>query len=513
MNSILNEQTLTDKLSKLNTTQQCIETLSHWCIFHQDKAELVVTTWGKQFHSSEMTKKVPLLYLANDILQNSKRKGNEFVIEFWKVLPAALKEIVGKDDEHGKNVVSRLVKIWEERKVFGSQTHSLKDVMLGEELPPPLELGKKRSRSVKIVKRDTRSIRTKLTVGGTAEKIVSALHLVVSEHSTEDEEMSKCKSAVHHVRKMEKDVDMALARAKHPMRKTLSKELEEEERMLKQSIEKLKVVETNRLALVSQLREALTEQESELENVRTQIQVAEAQAGEASNMRKYLDDEDYVGERKPLGTTTSPDIYGKAGETSKKTAAAIAAEVADKLTASSSSQYIMSSVLSTFAAEAAKSAGLAKPSSYLTTNSYISQPENALSDSNALMSAQLPNPPPSNPYQSMLAPHPTVHQGQYHSLANPTSQQYLQPSAGMMSPYSYGSIAALPSVPPPPPPPAPPSYMTMTQQPLSMMQQGAAAQQQQPPLPQQPPPPNFRPVTPVQPPGMLYYSQPYHSQQ
>lgn len=83
--------------------------LSHWCIFHQDKAELVVTTWGKQFHSSEMTKKVPLLYLANDILQNSKRKGNEFVIEFWKVLPAALKEIVGTGDEHGKNVVSRLV--------------------------------------------------------------------------------------------------------------------------------------------------------------------------------------------------------------------------------------------------------------------------------------------------------------------------------------------------------------------------------------------------------------------
>lgn len=41
---------------------------------------------------------------------------------------------------------------------------------------------------------------------------MSALHLVVSEHSTEDEEMSKCKSAVHHVRKMEKDVDVALAR-------------------------------------------------------------------------------------------------------------------------------------------------------------------------------------------------------------------------------------------------------------------------------------------------------------
>lgn len=41
---------------------------------------------------------------------------------------------------------------------------------------------------------------------------------------------------------------------------TLNKELEEEEDLLKQCIQKLKVVEANRLALVSQLREALHEQ-------------------------------------------------------------------------------------------------------------------------------------------------------------------------------------------------------------------------------------------------------------
>lgn len=83
--------------------------LSHWCIFHRSKAELVVATWDKQFHSSQMVQKVPLLYLANDILQNSKRKGNEFVTEFWKVLPSALKDVLEKGDEPGKNVVSRLV--------------------------------------------------------------------------------------------------------------------------------------------------------------------------------------------------------------------------------------------------------------------------------------------------------------------------------------------------------------------------------------------------------------------
>lgn len=85
--------------------------LSHWCIFHRGKAELVVATWDKQFHNSEMVQKVPLLYLANDILQNSKRKGNEFVTEFWKVLPSALKDVLENGDSHGKNVISRLVSL------------------------------------------------------------------------------------------------------------------------------------------------------------------------------------------------------------------------------------------------------------------------------------------------------------------------------------------------------------------------------------------------------------------
>ena len=126
----------------------------------------------------------------------------------------------------------------------------------------------------------------KLSIGGPAEKIVSAFHLVLSEQSIEDAEMSKCKSAIQRVRKMEKDVDMACSIGKHtteqtntcilelgiliwisfsakdPKRKTLAKELEEEENLLKQCIEKLKLVKANRVVLVSQLKEALHEQVS-----------------------------------------------------------------------------------------------------------------------------------------------------------------------------------------------------------------------------------------------------------
>lgn len=51
-------------------------------------------------------------------------------------------------------------------------------------------------------------------IGGSAEKIVSAFHSVASEHPNEDVEMSKCKSAIARVRKMEKEVNVACTSGK-----------------------------------------------------------------------------------------------------------------------------------------------------------------------------------------------------------------------------------------------------------------------------------------------------------
>ncbi|CAL1408949.1 unnamed protein product [Linum trigynum] len=496
MNSVFSEQILADKLAKLNSTQQCIETLSHWCIFHQTKAELVVATWDKQFHSSEIAQKVPLLYLANDILQNSKRKGNEFVTEFWKVLPSALKDVSAKGDDRGKTVVSRLVNIWEERRVFGTHSRSLKEIMLGEETLPDLEFSKKRSRTVKIFKRDSRSIKTKLPIGGAAEKIVSAFHSVDSERSNEEAEMSNCKSVVSRVRKMEKDVDISCSNGKDPKRTSLAKDLEQEETLLKQCVQKLKSVEASRASLVSQLREALNDQESQLEVVRTQMQVAQAQVEEVNIMIKRLNDEDYV-PKATTATQTEADTNGKAGHTPKKTAAAIAAEVADKLAASSSSQMIMHSVLSSFAAEAAKTGAL--KSTPVSSSANDSVPDPAM-----FMSAQQPlSAAPSNhPYHNMQNQIPSS-QPQFHMMPNPSSQQYLQPPGGIVTPYGYGSISSLPSGPPPPPPPYMMNPMVpMAQQPPSQV---PITQQQQMTLTQQQAaggPPGFRPL---QPPGMVYY--------
>lgn len=83
--------------------------LSHWCIFHRKKAREIVKTWAKKFHDAPKEQRVPFLYLANDILQNSRRKGVEFVNEFWTLLPKALREVVDSRDESVKNAAYRLV--------------------------------------------------------------------------------------------------------------------------------------------------------------------------------------------------------------------------------------------------------------------------------------------------------------------------------------------------------------------------------------------------------------------
>ncbi|KAJ3677325.1 hypothetical protein LUZ60_003049 [Juncus effusus] len=335
MSSVFSEQVLGDKLSKLNNTQQCIETLSHWCIFHRKDAEKIVQTWDKQFHDSDKERKIPFLYLANDILQNSKKNGKEFVEEFWKVLPAALREMTQHGDERAKTVVSRLVDIWEERRVFGSRPKGLKDLMLGNEPLPKLELNnnKKRARSsVKIVRRDARSIRIKLSIGGTAEKIISAFNAVLDEESEEDSDLERCKFAVKKVANLEKDVENACNNqvADATRRETLSTDLKAEDNSLKKCIEKLKSIEPNRANLVSQLKEALKEQESELEKVRTQVQLAEAAKEQVANLQRRLNNEPII----------EPKIKKKKSS---------AAEVADRLAASAQSTQIMSSVLSSFA--------------------------------------------------------------------------------------------------------------------------------------------------------------------
>lgn len=114
----VNTEVLAEKLKALNTTQQVIESVSQWCIFYRRDAQTIVLRWEMEFHTSTPEKKLSLLYLTNDILQNSRKKGKEFASEFLKVIPKALKSLWADGNEKVNRAVLRLVGIWEERRVF-----------------------------------------------------------------------------------------------------------------------------------------------------------------------------------------------------------------------------------------------------------------------------------------------------------------------------------------------------------------------------------------------------------
>ncbi|XP_039138509.1 regulation of nuclear pre-mRNA domain-containing protein 1A-like isoform X2 [Dioscorea cayenensis subsp. rotundata] len=266
MEGSFNGQILVDKLLILNNSQQSIETLSHWCIFHRKKAKQVVETWEHQFYRSPQDQRISFLYLANDILQNSKRKGMEFVNEFWKVLPRALKDVVENGDEFGKNAAKRMVDIWEARKVFGSHSEFLKEELLGN-------MEKQNGRGVNYKKHPP---------GDMLQKLISSYELVYHVSVNEKALFEKCQVVISSIEKVEKEIN------ENSVEPGIIEEFQENHGVLRECIEQLKLAESSRGNLLSLLREALNEQEHKMEQVHNQLQVAQSRFKQLEEICQYL---------------------------------------------------------------------------------------------------------------------------------------------------------------------------------------------------------------------------------
>ncbi|WOL17107.1 hypothetical protein Cni_G25896 [Canna indica] len=528
MTEAFNNQILAEKLSKLNNSQQSIETLSNWCITHRKKAKEIVETWDQAFNNSSREKRVPFLYLANDILQNSRRKGSEFVNEFWKVLPGCLKNVHENGEDHGKKVVNRLVEIWDERKVFGSRGRGLKDEILGN-MPVPVSDNGKNSNPIKLVRKDANSVRIKLAVGEMPEKIVSAYQSVLDEHSNEDTALSKCKETVQLLEKMEKDIDVA-SKQGNLQGSSLIDDFQEQETSLKRCIEQLEVAKITRVTLVTQLTDALKEQEMKLELINNQLQIAHSHAEHVCSMRHRLDlatasngfdpsttlpiAKKFVTEAMPAAELNPPisipqvqapqpvtsfaSSLSSAEEDHKKAAAAVAA----KLAASSSSAQVLSSILSSLAAEEAASMNNSLSSRALTSNSPMFPLEKrprlekpmSMTDMGKTYFGQVQQQQQQPPIPLALpqTTAPNMQLSQSNQAPNftppppplpplPPPQQFVQTSGvTSVGPYAFvgGSLShppphlshvsmglARPGIPPPPPLPPPPPQQQQQQQP------------------------------------------------
>ncbi|KAF5301748.1 hypothetical protein FQR65_LT08730 [Abscondita terminalis] len=113
------ESAFIKKLAECNNSTQSIQTLSFWLIHHRKHYSQVVKTWYKELLKAKDSKKLTFMYLANDVIQNSRKKGPEYGREFGVVLGKAFEHLstIGYDEKM-KASLTRLVGIWDERGMY-----------------------------------------------------------------------------------------------------------------------------------------------------------------------------------------------------------------------------------------------------------------------------------------------------------------------------------------------------------------------------------------------------------
>ncbi|XP_028150309.1 regulation of nuclear pre-mRNA domain-containing protein 1B [Diabrotica virgifera virgifera] len=114
------EAAFINKLSDLNNSSGSIQTLSLWLIHHRKHHGKVVQIWFRELIKAKDSKKLTFMYLANDVIQNSRKKGPEYGQEFSLILDKAF-EHMSKSDTKTKNSLNRLIKIWNERGIYDNK--------------------------------------------------------------------------------------------------------------------------------------------------------------------------------------------------------------------------------------------------------------------------------------------------------------------------------------------------------------------------------------------------------
>jgi len=109
---------LRKKLSNTDLSAPTIQASAAALMSFYDAPAIAVSEWRNVLQSCRSSQYLPLLYVANEVLQTSKRnRGNKFLEAFGPVLGASLRYICETDPDNTEKV-RRTVKILGDRRVF-----------------------------------------------------------------------------------------------------------------------------------------------------------------------------------------------------------------------------------------------------------------------------------------------------------------------------------------------------------------------------------------------------------
>ena len=111
----MSDSSLRSLLARTDGSAPAIQASAGAMMKHYDRsAGVAVAEWRNALHQARPDQHLPLLYVANEVLQNSKRnRGNKFLEAFSPALGQSLVFIVERGG--GVEKVRRTVKIWGDR--------------------------------------------------------------------------------------------------------------------------------------------------------------------------------------------------------------------------------------------------------------------------------------------------------------------------------------------------------------------------------------------------------------
>ncbi|APA15038.1 hypothetical protein SS1G_13608 [Sclerotinia sclerotiorum 1980 UF-70] len=114
-----NDDAVLAKLSALNETQESIVTVAQWIMFHRRYADRTGQLWLQKLKDSGSNKRLNLVYLANEVAQQSKaRRKDDFLIAFSPVIAEATATAYKGATSDVQNKLKRVVEVWRQRQIF-----------------------------------------------------------------------------------------------------------------------------------------------------------------------------------------------------------------------------------------------------------------------------------------------------------------------------------------------------------------------------------------------------------
>jgi len=123
----------------VTNTQASINKLSTWIIDNKNDASQVTEFWLSQLQKSDNDHRLTLLYVANDVIQNCRKRGSEFkglkllyfcVLRFPSDLSEIWKEVMPRAFDYFahdaiRSGVDKVLSVWESRSIMDAERVAL----------------------------------------------------------------------------------------------------------------------------------------------------------------------------------------------------------------------------------------------------------------------------------------------------------------------------------------------------------------------------------------------------